>query len=217
MRLSVIELVRVGELAFKNEKFNTCGGVCLDSFEFDYYWSVGFDCIEDFASEDPKICIGSLYDDWEELLNVLTCNRGFSITDFERFGEILYFIGHIVDSRPNFKVSDRCSEKSLIGFSDLKKLLDVFVESMRRSDILEVDFEKIGLERYWSIRRCDKYAFQDDGFIPKPNYSCLIDVWTNKECNDNGHCLADSLIKLGTMIRMIGEFISHSGMLWLGL
>ncbi len=60
----------------------------------DYYWNISTDDRENFTVDQPEVCVGSLYDDLQELNKVLNKQNQPTPLDFERLGNILIFLGN---------------------------------------------------------------------------------------------------------------------------
>lgn len=74
--------------------------------ENDYYWTINSDYRTDFGTDLPKICVGSIIDDWEGLRNVLEGKNQVSIIDFDRIANVIVEVGERI-------------HKSGVPFSDI--------------------------------------------------------------------------------------------------
>lgn len=85
MKVSLDELSVILDLIIKELKIEGHEEVELTG---DYYWYVAGDDRKDFITDKPKLCVGSLVDDWTEITNAI--DRKFAtVVDMERLANIM--------------------------------------------------------------------------------------------------------------------------------
>jgi hypothetical protein len=96
MKISVDELKIIHELIIKHMEISGFEQFELDG---DYYWYVSADERENFEKK-PKLCVGSLQDDLNELKKIVGTQQ-VSIVDLDRFANVFIAIGEAISKSEN--------------------------------------------------------------------------------------------------------------------
>ena len=65
------------------------------NLDHDFYWNIGSDERLDLT-KDPKIMVGSLYDDFQSLQLLLKRKHAASVVDLERLGNLLIYMNEFI-------------------------------------------------------------------------------------------------------------------------
>lgn len=93
--------VRIDELKLMvNSILGKAKKVGIDELEVenDYYWVVDSEDMFNFTISDPKLNVGSLDDDYENLSKVINGERQPSIVDFDRISMLVKVIGEYISN-----------------------------------------------------------------------------------------------------------------------
>ena len=91
MKITIEDLLKILELLISKAEHSGIETIEVNS---DYYWNISSEDRENFTTDKPDVCVGSLYDDLQELQKVLSKKNPPTILDFERLGNILIFLGN---------------------------------------------------------------------------------------------------------------------------
>ncbi len=66
--------------------------------ETDYYWFISSDEREEFDSDTPSLCVGSIYDDIDGLKKIIIGVNPPTPVDFDRLANILIAVGQRIST-----------------------------------------------------------------------------------------------------------------------
>lgn len=96
------------------------------NLNLDYYWVIlPYEAFK--ITKIPQPAIGSLVDDWQELLKVSTAENPFTVLDIDRLAHLLFAIGYNF-IRPE---SPLTIETVSIEISEIELLFDLFSKKLK--------------------------------------------------------------------------------------
>ena len=90
MTIKVSELKELCNIILNRAEIMGINEVNLES---DNYWLISSDDRENFSTEIPNLCVGSLFDDVEELKKVLIKINMPTLVDFDRIANVIIALG----------------------------------------------------------------------------------------------------------------------------
>jgi hypothetical protein len=81
------------EILIKKTEYLGIQEIQLDT---DNYWIITSDNREDFSTNSPEVSVGSLQDDWEQLVKILSGEHPPTPVDFDRIASIFVAVGESI-------------------------------------------------------------------------------------------------------------------------
>lgn len=168
----------------------------------DYYWCAAADERENLDKK-PTLCVGSLEDDWAELIKILP--RAFaSLVDAQRFANILISIGEAM--RQQNKLEATCVEGSVLRVST-QKLFDIFPYIIDAISLIAGDEINVGSDLYWTTLSNERENVLAD---PTLVFGSLKNDWSELEkLLHSQKAKVDDLDRFANVLIFISEAFFH--------
>ena len=95
MKVKMSQIKHLSEILINKALDSGFEEIEIDS---DYYWLVSSDEREDFSSNTPIMCVGSIDDDIDSLIKILKGVNPPTIVDFDRLANVLIAVGQRISS-----------------------------------------------------------------------------------------------------------------------